>query len=69
MDQIILHFTLFVIVDDGDTVENGNYLDEGWSLYSSGGYNGDHKWVTKDQTDKKATWTYTVAIFQMVQYI
>jgi parallel beta-helix repeat protein len=49
------HFTVFVVVDDGDS----GYSDNGWHLYSSGGYDGDHKWVTKEQTDKTATWTYT----------
>ena len=47
------HFTVFVVVDDGDT----NYSDNGWSSHGSG-YNGDHHYVQPSQTGKTVTWTF-----------
>lgn len=49
------HFTIFVVVDDGDS----GYSDNGWNNYTSAGYNGDHHWVTPSQAGKIATWTFT----------
>lgn len=48
------HFTVFVVVDDGDS----NFSASGWSNHPSG-YNGDHKWITKDHNGSKADWSYT----------
>ncbi|MDA3815101.1 MAG: Ig-like domain repeat protein, partial [Patescibacteria group bacterium] len=47
------HFTIFVVVDDGDDY----YSDDGWSSHNSG-YQGDHKYVTPSQTGMVATWTF-----------
>jgi hypothetical protein len=48
------HFTVFVVVDDGDV----NFSAPGWSTHGSG-YNGDHAWVTSSFAGSDATWTYT----------
>jgi len=48
------HFTLFIIVDDGDT----DFSAVGWSSHATG-YQGDHKWTAKNQAGKVATWVFT----------
>lgn len=50
------HFTVFVVIDDGDA----NFAAPGWSSHGSG-YNGDHRWVNSSFTGSEATWTYTGA--------
>ena len=52
------HFTVFVIVDDGDNNADGNFTASGWFSNDSG-YQGDHKWVTPTFIGDAATWTYT----------
>lgn len=47
------HFTVFVVIDDGDT----NYSDNGWNSHGSG-YNGDHHYIQPSYVGKTATWTY-----------
>ncbi len=48
------HFTIFIVVDDG----GAGYSDNGWNVYTSAGYDGDHHWVSPSQTGKVATWTF-----------
>ncbi|NTV79475.1 MAG: hypothetical protein HGA25_10180, partial [Clostridiales bacterium] len=49
------HFTLFVVVDDGDA--GFSTTGTGWSTHASG-YNGDHRWITDDKNGSHAIWTY-----------
>jgi len=50
------HFTVFVVVDDGDA--SFTTTGQGWSTHASG-YNGDHQWVTEDHNGSEATWKYS----------
>jgi parallel beta-helix repeat protein len=48
------HFTVFVVVDDGDS----HFTADGWSTHNTG-YEGDHKWITPTQVGKTAIWKFT----------
>jgi nitrous oxidase accessory protein NosD len=50
------HFTVFVVVDDGDTDFTAS--GSGW-IYHPQGYNGDCEWVSPNYEGSEAVWSFT----------